>query len=216
MKFFRRFKDLGIEGPRAVYYDKISREHRIDEIKEEAQEVVKHIKDQDSVLEIAPGPGYLSIELAKLGNYKITGLDISQDLVSIAARNAREANVKVDFLQGNASSIPFHENTFNFIICVLAFKNFKEPLKCLNEFFRVLKPGGTALIMHLNRNASVHAMKAFVKNFGLRGINASIAGVIQRNGAYTKKEFEDFFSQTEFKERNIKDSNMGFSIYLKK
>ncbi len=49
MRFFRRFKDLGIEGPQANYYDKISHEHRIGEIKEEAEEVAKLIKDEDSV-----------------------------------------------------------------------------------------------------------------------------------------------------------------------
>jgi ubiquinone/menaquinone biosynthesis C-methylase UbiE len=216
MRFFRRFKDLGIEGAQANYYDKISREHRIGEMKEEAKEVAKHIKDEDSVLEVAAGPGYLSIELAKLGQYKITGMDISKDFVAIAASNAKEAGVDVDFLQGNASCMPFHESTFNLIICVLSFKNFKEPLKCLNEFYRVLKPGGIATIMDLNRNASMHTMKTFVKNFGLKGINASIASIIQRSGAYTGKEFETFISQTEFKEHNIRDSSMGFSIYLKK
>ena len=216
MRFFRRFKDLGIEGAQANYYDKISREHRIGEMKEEAKEVTKHIKDEDSVLEVAPGSGYLSIELAKLGKYKITGMDISKDFVAIAASNAKEAGVEIDFRQGNASCMSFHENTFNFIICVLSFKNFKEPLKCLKEFYRVLKPGGTALIMDLNRNASMHAMKTFVSSFGLKGMNAFIAGIIQRNGAYTRKEFETFISQTEFKEYNIKDSSMGFSIYLKK
>ncbi len=216
MKFFRRFKDLGIEGPRANYYDKISREHRIGEIKEEAKEAAKHIENGDSVLEVASGPGYLAIELAKLGKYKITGLDISKDLVAIATRNATEAAVDVTFLQGKASSMPFPENGFNFIICVLAFKNFKEPLTCLKEFYRVLKPGGMVLIMDLNRNASIQTMKTFAKNFGLKGINTTLAGIIQRNGAYTRKEFETFISETKFKGSVIKDSNMGFSIYLKK
>jgi ubiquinone/menaquinone biosynthesis C-methylase UbiE len=216
MSFFRHFKDLEIEGARANYYDKISREHRMGEIKEEAKEVAHYLNAGDSVLEVASGPGYLSIELAKLGEYKVTGLDISKDLVTIAAGNAKEAGVDVNFLQGNASCMPFHENTFNFVFCVLAFKNFKEPLQCLNEFYRVLKPGGMVLIMDLNRNASIQAMKMFVKNFGLKGMNATIAGIIQRNGAYTRKEFEAFISETEFKESDIKDSNMGFSIYLKK
>jgi ubiquinone/menaquinone biosynthesis C-methylase UbiE len=188
----------------------------MEEMKEEAKEVAAHIKDEDSVVEVAAGPGYLSIELAKLGKYKITGMDISKDFVAIAARNAKEAGVDIDFLQGNASSMPFPEKTVNFIICVLAFKNFKEPLTCLNEFYRVLKPGGIALIMDLNRNASIDAMKRFVKTFGLKGINASIASIIQRHGAYTKKEFETFISQTEFKDCNIEDSKMGFSVYLRK
>jgi ubiquinone/menaquinone biosynthesis C-methylase UbiE len=71
MRFFRRFKDLEIQGEKANYYDKISREHRIGEMKEQAKEITRHIKDGDTVLEIAPGAGYLSIELAKLGKYKI-------------------------------------------------------------------------------------------------------------------------------------------------
>src|SRR5579872_5689474 len=155
MRFFRRFGDMGIEGAQANYYDKISREHRIGEIKEQAKEVAGHIKAGDSVLEIAPGPGYFSIELAKLGKYKITGMDISKDLVEICIRNSKEAGVEIDFLQGNVSSMPFNANVFNFIICVLAFKNFNEPRKALQEMFRVLKPGGTALIMDLNREATM-------------------------------------------------------------
>ncbi len=216
MKFFRRFHDLEIEGAKAIYYDKISREHRIEEIREEAKEVARHVKLEDSVLEVAPGPGYLSIELARLGKYKISGLELSKDLVEIATKNAKEAGVDIEFLQGNASGMPFTGNTFDFIICVLAFKNFREPVKCLNEFNRVLKPGGSCLIMDLNRNASIKDMKAFVKNFGLSGLNAFIAGFLQRSGAYTRKEFEVFISQTEFKEYSIQETDMGFSIYLKK
>jgi len=216
MRLFRRFKDLAIEGARAKYYDQISRENRMEEMKEEAREVAAHIKDGDWVVEVAPGPGYLCIELAKLGKFKITGMDISKDLVAIAANNAKEAGVDVEFVQGNASDMPFDESSVDFIICVLAFKNFKEPQKCLNEFYRVLKPGGRALIMDLNRDASMEAMKAFVKTFGLEGLNATIAGFIQRGGAYTRKEFEGFISKTGFKDHEIKDSRMGFSIYLSK
>jgi ubiquinone/menaquinone biosynthesis C-methylase UbiE len=216
MRLFRRFKDLGIEGAQANYYDKNTREYRIEEIKEEAKEVARHLKAGDAALEIAAGPGYLCIELAKLGNYKITGIDISNDFVAIATRNAKEAGVAVSFMQGNASDLPFEAGTFHFIVCVLSFKNFKEPVKALQEMYRVLKPGGTALIMDLNRHASKQQMKAFVKSFGLKGIGAFVARLVQTNAAYTRKEFEAFISETEFKEWKIKDSEMGFSIYLKK
>jgi len=216
MRFFRRFRNLGIEGAQANYYDKITREHRIGEMKEQAREVTRHIKDGDSVLEIAPGAGYLSIELSKLGKYKITGMDISKDLVEICTRNAMEAGVQIEFQQGNVSNMPFQSNVFNFIICVLAFKNFKEPLKALEEMYRVLKPGGIALIMDLNRKASMKATKKVAENMGLKGMTAYIAGAIQRSGSYSRNEFESFISQTEFKDNEIRDSNLGFSIYLKK
>ena len=216
MRFFRRFKDLEIEGEKANYYDKISREHRIEEMKEQAKEITRHIKDGDTVLEVAPGAGYLSIELSKLGNYKITGMDISNDLIEICKRNAIEAGVQIDFQQGNVSNMLFQPNAFNFIICVLAFKNFKEPVKALQEIYRVLKPDGTALIMDLNRKASMRATKKVAESMGLKGTTALIAGAIQRSGAYNRTEFISFISQTEFKDYEIRDSDMGFSIYLKK
>jgi len=216
MRFFRRFKDLEIEGEKANYYDKISREHRIEEMKEQAKEITRHIKDGDTVLEVAPGAGYLSIELSKLGNYKITGMDISNDLIEICKRNAIEAGVQIDFQQGNVSNMLFQPNAFNFIICVLAFKNFKEPVKALQEIYRVLKPDGTALIMDLNRKASMRATKKVAESMGLKGTTAFIAGAIQRSGAYNRTEFISFISQTEFKDYEIRDSDMGFSIYLKK
>jgi len=214
MRFFRRFQDLGIEGEKAKYYDRITREHRIGEMKDQAREVAKHIKEGDSVLEIAPGAGYLSIELAKLGNYKITGMDISKDLVDICTSNAKEAGVQVEFQQGNVSEMPFRAETFNCIVCVLAFKNFKEPLKALEQMYRVLKPSGMALIMDLNRNASMKATKNVAERMGLKGIKAYVAGAIQRSASYSRNEFEAFISQTEFKNYEIRDSEMGFSIYM--
>jgi ubiquinone/menaquinone biosynthesis C-methylase UbiE len=216
MKFFKRFQDLGITGEKAKYYDQMTRNHRIGEMKEQAMEITKHIKEGDSVLEIAPGAGYLSIELSKLGKYKITGIDISQDLIEICNKNATEAGVQIDFQQGNVSNMPFQSNMFDFIICVLAFKNFKEPIKALEEMYRVLKPGGMALIMDLNREASLKATKKVAENMGLQGITAYIAGAIQRSGSYSRSEFEYFISQTKFKDFEIRKSGMGYSIYMKK
>src|ERR687886_616577 len=127
MKIQRRFKDIGIEGMAARWYDNNTRKHRLTEMRGYAREVAKHIQDGCSVLEVAPGPGYLAIELAKLGNYKIIGLDISKDFVAIARRNAKEADVEVEFRYGSVADIPFPDNTFDFVICTAAFKNFKEP-----------------------------------------------------------------------------------------
>jgi ubiquinone/menaquinone biosynthesis C-methylase UbiE len=216
MRFFRRFKDLQIEGPQAKAYDETTRQYRMQEIKQEAQEIARHIHPGDSVLEVAAGPGYLSIELAKSGMYRITGIELSHDFVAIARQNAKRANAEVDFAQGNASALPFRDETFHFIVCVLSFKNFREPLIVLNEMHRVLKPGGTALIMDLNRHASKEKVKAFVKSFGFKGFSAFLVRLMQTSGAYTRKEYEDFIAGTPFRTSEITDTGMGFSVYLRK
>jgi ubiquinone/menaquinone biosynthesis C-methylase UbiE len=84
------------------------------------------------------------IELAKLGNYKIAGLDISKTFVEIAQKKAKEAGVNIEFSLGDGAHMPYDDETFNFIICRAAFKNFKEPIGVLNEMYRVLKENGKA------------------------------------------------------------------------
>jgi ubiquinone/menaquinone biosynthesis C-methylase UbiE len=136
MKLQRHFKDLGRV---ARWYDNNTRKNRLEDMKVYAKEAAKYLHDGCSVLELAPGPGYLAIELAKLGKCnKIIGLDISKDFVEIARRNAKEAGVVevVEFWRGNVADIPFPDNAFDFIICTAAFKNFKEPFKALNQMYR--------------------------------------------------------------------------------
>lgn len=221
MKESRRLRDISIEGIAARWYDNNTRKHRLEEMKGYAKEATTYIQDGCSVLEVAPGPGYLVIELAKLGKYKIIGLDISNDFVKIARRNAKEAGVDdVQFQQGSVADIPFPCNTFDFIICTAAFKNFKEPLKALSEMYRVLTLGGTALIIDLNRNISNHQIEDYTKNIEAKGIDKLIMKFMfkyfLRNGAYIKDEFIDLASKTEFKEYAIKEEGIGLYIYLRK
>ena len=220
MKFLRRFNDLGINGLLARWYDKNSREHRIEELKGHAEEVVKHVKDGDAVLEVAPGPGYLSIELAKLGSYRITGLDISRDFVDIALKNAKEPAVDVEFQQGNVSSMPFSDNMFDFIICTAAFKNFKEPLKALGEMYRVLKHRAEALISDMNRNTSNQQLDDAAKEMGVEGIEALFLKLtfkyFLKKGAYTREEFLDLLSKTAFKEYSVKETGISLYVNLRK
>ena len=163
------------------------------------------------------------MELAKLGKCnEITGLDISEDFVQIAKENAQKAGVfeKIKFLQGNVAKMPISNNEFDFIICVAAFKNFKKPLAALEEMFRVLKPEGTALIVDMNRDVSDRQIDEYLKSFNTKGIGKAFMKLIFKNllrsGAYTKEEFVDLISNTEFKHYRIKEKDIGYYIYLTK
>ena len=123
------------------------------------------------VLEIAPGPGYLSVALAKLGPFKITGLDISQSFVKMASQYAKREGVTARFIHGSASDIPLEDGLFDLIVCRAAFKNFSEPLKALNEMHRVLKPGGRAIIIDLRKDASWDEIVAYVDGLHISRTN---------------------------------------------
>ena len=224
MKRQRRSKDIGIEGFAARWYDKNTKKNRLSEMKSYAQEVSKHLSDDgSSVLEVAPGPGYLAIELAKLGNnFDVVGLDISNDFIEIARKNAREAGVNVEFRQGSVAQIPYSDNKFDFIICTAAFKNFKEPLKALSEMHRVLKKStGTALIIDMNRNATNHQIEDYIsRSLGVKWLERVFFGFIfkyiLRNGAYTRDEFISLISKTAFTSHEIREEGIGLYVYLKK
>jgi 2-polyprenyl-3-methyl-5-hydroxy-6-metoxy-1,4-benzoquinol methylase len=96
-----RYEDIGITGNMAKWYDKSTRKSRLDEMRGYADLVSGRTHTGASILEIAPGPGYLSIELARRG-LCVTGVEISPDFVKIENRNAMETGVDINFKHGNA------------------------------------------------------------------------------------------------------------------
>ncbi|GHV83978.1 methyltransferase type 11 [Spirochaetia bacterium] len=219
MKYFRQFKDLGITGPFTRWYDKNTRTNRIAEMQGYAKEVASHINDNANVLEVAPGPGYLSIELAKLGNYNIIGMDISADFVEICKTNAKRENVNVIFVQGNVSAMPFEDNTFDFIVCSAAFKNFKEPVIAIREMYRVLKNSGIVLIIDMNRNVSKGTLEEEAAKISKSGFERWFMKNTFKQlckSAYTKNEFENIIKQTFFNRNDIKEIGIGLFVYIYK
>ena len=100
----KAWKGMGMEGWVARWYAR-TRRNDMEDFRREAKVVAEHLRSVCNVLEVAPGPGFFAIELAKLEDFKITGLDVSRTLVEIATENARNAGVKIDFRLGNASAM---------------------------------------------------------------------------------------------------------------
>ncbi len=214
---FRKIKRLtskeGIEGYFAKNYDKFAKTTLIDEYKEIAGSIAKHM-ESGKILEIGPGPGYLSIEIVKVGDFQITGLDVSETMIEIAKRNAKEADVDVEFKLGNADSMPFQNSTFDFVVSSGSLHHWKEPVKVFNEVYRVLKTKGRALIGDLRRDASKIEIAEIAKktdSFIMRwGLRHSI------KEAYTRDEIIELVGKTEFKKVEVKEDPVTFKIWLKK
>jgi ubiquinone/menaquinone biosynthesis C-methylase UbiE len=214
------YKGLGMNGVIATWYAKNTQKN-IAAYRRSAQQVAQMVPEGGTILELAPGPGYLAIELAKLGNYHIAGLDISATFVEIARAKAKEAGVDIDFRLGNAAHMPLADDLFDFIVCSAAFKNFAEPLKALDEMYRVLKPGGKALLIDLRPDASIEVIEKHIKeDLALTGINFLLTKwafehmLLKR--AYTKDEIRQFASRSKFKTCTIDDDAIGMNICFEK
>src|SRR2546422_8927196 len=100
-----RFKGPEMEGAVARWYAGIrSSGSQIQEYRRQALQLTQDLAAGADVLEVAPGPGYLAIEMARLGRFHVTGLDISRSVVRIAGGNARQAGVSLGFVQGDAAA----------------------------------------------------------------------------------------------------------------
>jgi ubiquinone/menaquinone biosynthesis C-methylase UbiE len=213
------YRGVGMEGRVAAWYAKNTLRD-IAEFRALADRLTKDLPADARILEVAPGPGYLSIELAKHGQYRITGLDISKTFVEIATENARRASLKIDFQQGNASAMPFRKDTFDFIVCRAAFKNFSQPAAAMNEMYRVLRPGGRALIIDLRKDASVDDIDAYIDGARLGWTNSLIYKLTFRYmlipRAYSKQQFADMAARSQFGTAEIQGSGIGLEVTLVK
>ena len=213
------FKGTGMEGWMARWYTR-TRRNDMEDFRRQARSVAAHLKSGSEVLEVAPGPGFFAVELAKLGGFKITGLDISRTLVDIATGNAREAGVKVDFRLGNASAMPFAAESFDFIYCSAAFKNFSQPVQAIDEMHRVLRPGGEAVIADLRKDASLDEIDTYVSQSGRSGFDAWLTKMAFRcmliKRAYTKEDFIRMAQESRFGSCQIKAVPIGFEVRFTK
>ena len=213
------YKGIGMEGVTAKWYASLTRK-AAEDFKALAGRVAAETPRGSDVLEVAPGPGYFAIELAKLGGYQVTGLDISHTFVEIARKNAGEAGVSVDFRHGNASYMPFKNESFDFLLCRAAFKNFSQPVRALQEMYRVLKPGGRALIIDLRKDAPPAQVSQAVDEMRLGTVNTILTKLTFRfmllKRAYTRTQFEQMLADTEFGSIKIKEDRLGLEVLLER
>ncbi len=211
------YKGMAMEGLIARWYanNTATRDHR-----QTAELVARRVPKGGSILEVAPGPGYLAIELAKLGRFQVSGLDISRSFVQIASNKAHAAGVEVAFHQGDAARMPFAPDSFDFIVCQAAFKNFSDPVGALGEMHRVLKPGGTALVLDLRPDASPEAIRAEVRKMRMGWLSALFTRLVFKYAlvkrAYTQEQFRQMAAQSPFGTCDIQTDGIGMAVLLGK
>jgi ubiquinone/menaquinone biosynthesis C-methylase UbiE len=208
-----------MEGPIATWYARTTRDRRDYPIT--ARAIAGRLPDGGDVLEVAPGPGYMAIELARLGsNYHITGLDISRSFVRIATENAHRAGVEIDFQHGDAARMPFASNSFDFVVCQAAFKNFPDPVAALDEIHRVLRPGGCASIYDLRKDAPADAIDEEIRSMQLSPLNALFTRWMFRFGllreAYTRDRLEAVVARSRFGISEVRIDGIGFELRVVK
>jgi ubiquinone/menaquinone biosynthesis C-methylase UbiE len=116
--------------------------------------------------------------------------------------------------------MPFPDESFDFIYCSAAFKNFSQPVQALDEMQRVLRPGGTAVIVDLRKDASLDEINTYVNQSGRSGFDAWLTKMAFRcmliKRAYAKEEFIRMAEQSRFRTCQINVGPIGFEVRFTK
>jgi ubiquinone/menaquinone biosynthesis C-methylase UbiE len=205
--------NVGIQGTLTVgLYDKMQRRLR-EKGWLETPAIVKSGIVSGHVLEIGSGPGYLGLEwLSRTSNSTLTGLEISQDMVDQARRNAAEYRFseRATYVQGTGAKLPFPDASFDGVITASSLHEWDNPTETLQEIWRVLKPGGRLLVLDFRRDMSP-LTKAFL--WLVAKPRAMRAGLLTSIGAaYTADELSHLLPSPMAASCRVVGSTMGLSI----
>jgi len=206
-----------IPGFASALYDKVARTAVADYYRPLAEDIVAVI-DFGKILDIGTGPGYLPIEIAKMApNIKIDGIDLTKKMIKIARNNAEKANVlgQVHFEVGDANNLRFEDNSYDMVISSGALHAWKNPVRVINECYRVLKPGKEAWICDPATLVTEDAVKLLRSLKALDRLAYKWASLTSRLRAYGINEIHEIIGNTDFKDYQV-EQGRWITIRLRK
>lgn len=98
-------------------------------------------KEGLKVLDVGTGPGFLALLFAEMGN-EVTAIDLSNNMLEKARKNASKKSLNIHFLQGDAENLQLPDEHFDVVVNKYLLWTLPDPQKALTEWRRVLKDGG--------------------------------------------------------------------------
>lgn len=168
--FLNHFMSLGI--------DIIWRKKAINELKADQPKLI---------LDVATGTGDFAFEaLSILQPEKIIGVDISQGMLDIAKQKIAKRGMhdRFEIKLGDSEKLPFEDNEFDAVTVAYGVRNFEDLQKGLNDIYRVLKPGGKAVVLEFSKPKAFPVKQLY--NFYFNYITPGIGKLFSKDArAYT-------------------------------
>ncbi|WP_077326691.1 demethylmenaquinone methyltransferase [Virgibacillus siamensis] len=119
-------------------------------------DVMKRMKvaEGTTALDVCCGTGDWSFSLAEATgkNGKVIGIDFSSNMLSVARKkNERFQYEQLSFVQGNAMSLPYEDNSFDYVTIGFGLRNVPDYMTVLKEMYRVVKPGGHVVCLETSQ-----------------------------------------------------------------
>jgi 2-polyprenyl-3-methyl-5-hydroxy-6-metoxy-1,4-benzoquinol methylase len=179
--------------------------------REDLEIIHKYLHPEDSVLELACGPGTLAIYLA--GRVKeIHAIDISGKMIARAERKAAEQKVNnIHFAHTTIYEVGYPNNSFNVVMAFNILHLLKDAQETVQRINQLLKPGG----YFISSTPCLAEKKAFVNHLlSPLFIVPSRLGIIPSINLFKTKDLEDLLTHENFQMVETKKFINGLTDYL--
>ncbi|MBN1490472.1 MAG: class I SAM-dependent methyltransferase [Phycisphaerae bacterium] len=168
-RFLKRIQPEGIPWPFSVLYNALSqgpvfRDHYALLVKDIAERRL-----DGGVLDIGTGPGWLLIKLHEHHPADtLVGVDVCPAMVRVARRNVARMQLahRIELTIGAAESLPFADASFDTVVSSGSMHHWRDPDAGLREVYRVLHPGGCALLYDFVTDAPNEILRGFAHRHG--------------------------------------------------
>jgi ubiquinone/menaquinone biosynthesis C-methylase UbiE len=104
-----------------------------------------------ALVDFGCGPGFYTIPFAKVSQ-RVVAVDVQSEMLKKAEDYAKRAGVKVELVESDGTRIPLPSNSFNLVFLNLVYHEISDKKAVLQEFWRLLKPGGRVAIREKTEN----------------------------------------------------------------
>lgn len=140
-------------------------------------------RNPKQILDIATGTADFAVEAMKLNPEKVTGIDISEGMLSYGREKIKKKGLesKIELMLGDSENLPFADNSFDAITVGFGVRNFENLEKGLSEMLRVLRPGGTAVILEFSKPKGFPVKQLY--NFYFRRVTPFVGKLFSKDSS---------------------------------
>jgi ubiquinone/menaquinone biosynthesis C-methylase UbiE len=141
------------------------------------------------VLDVGCGTGFLALRFAELG-HEVAGVDLAPQMIEQARKKASESGLPVELAVADATTLPFPDESFDVVVARHVIWNLPEPQRGLDEWLRVLRPGGLLALVEgkwADNDALALAYSRPFSRLAARAVQASAAVAARLLGAQPRR-----------------------------
>ncbi|MEN7551404.1 bifunctional demethylmenaquinone methyltransferase/2-methoxy-6-polyprenyl-1,4-benzoquinol methylase UbiE [Rapidithrix thailandica] len=165
----------------------------------------------DMILDVATGTGDFAIEALSLKPKKIVGVDISEGMLEVGRKKLEKLKLtdKITLALGDSEKLNFEDNTFDAATVAFGVRNYENLVQGLADMKRVLKPGGSLLVLEFSMPETFPFKQIY--NFYFKNILPMVGRMISKDSSaytYLPESVEEFPYGERFV--NILKNKVGF------